>query len=116
MLIIDQHTHTDINANNHMAEYQYKLPISMELIVMTDIPNLNRIIKSLGLSKEEGLVIKEVRKRIKRRGYERKRKERINTVIESLEKQRDDLQSALSEYKGERDHLRQVLEDLYYKD
>ena len=96
-----------------MADFQYQLPLSMDMIVMTDIPNLNRIIKSLGLTKDEGMMIKEVRKRIKRRGYERKRKERINTEIESLEKERDDLQSVLTEYKGECDSLRRKLVDLH---
>ena len=96
-----------------MADFQYQLPLPMDMIVMTDIPNLNRIIKSLGLTKEEGMMIKEVRKRIKRRGYERKRKERINTEIESLERERDDLQSTLSDFRGECDSLRKKLVNLH---
>ena len=96
-----------------MADFQYQLRLSMDMIVMTDIPTLNRIIKSFGLTKDEGMIIKEVRKRIKRRGYGRKRKERINTEIESLEKERDDLQSVLTEYKGECDSLRRKLVDLH---
>ncbi|KXJ11853.1 transcription factor MafB [Exaiptasia diaphana] len=121
---LDMANHSDESVEN-FRKIITRLGVTEKKIQDFGVKELNRFLKSNGLTKEEQKCLKNRRRTLKNRGYAQncriKRirvKKSLETENEDLRKEIDDLKSSLDRAKKERDAYKRRLEDIikFFKD